>query len=109
MKVKLFQVAPEKDCHNLMFMNYEFTMAHGGIREDTYEVVFDGELEVKRLEDIFRIFNIAHPEGFRGRSMSVSDVVWAEGLGAFFCDSIGFKPVTFDQSKCPWRDFNEHA
>ena len=31
MKVKLFQIAPEKDCYNLMFMNYEFTIAHGGI------------------------------------------------------------------------------
>lgn len=28
MKVKLFQIAPEKDCHNLMFMGYEFTMKH---------------------------------------------------------------------------------
>ena len=48
MKVKLFQIAPEKDCYNLMFMNYEFTMNHGGIHEDTYELVFDGELDVKR-------------------------------------------------------------
>ena len=105
MKVKLFQISPEKDCPDLMFMGYEFTMKHGGIHEETYEIVFDGELDVKRLEDIFRIFNIEHPEGYRGRSMSVSDVVWAEGLGTFFCDSIGFKPVKFDQGKCSWRDF----
>lgn len=107
MKVKLFQIAPEKDCNNLMFMDYAFTMAHGGIRENTYETVFDGELKTKRLEEIFRIFNIEHPEGYRGRSMSVSDVVWAEGLGTFFCDSIGFKPVKFNQDACPWRNFNE--
>ena len=42
MRVKLFQIAPEKDRYNLMFMNYEFTMNHGGIHEDTYELVFDG-------------------------------------------------------------------
>lgn len=105
MKVKLFQIAPEKDCHNLMFMNYEFTMKHGGVHEGTYEVVFDGELNAKSLEDVFRIFNIEHPEHYRGRSMSVSDVVWVEGRGAFFCDSFGFKPVKFEHGKCPWRNF----
>lgn len=106
MKVKLFQIAPEKDRYDLMFMNYEFTMRHGGIRESTYELVFDGELEVKRLEDIFYIFNCRLPAGYRARSMSVSDVVWAEGLGTFFCDSIGFKLIKFKQKKCPWRKFN---
>lgn len=106
MKVKLFQIAPEKDRNNLMFMNYEFTMEHGGIRESTYELVFDGELDVKRLENIWYIFNREHPKGYRGRSMSVSDVVWAEGLGTFFCDSIGFKPIKFNQKKCPWRKFD---
>ena len=61
MKVKLFQIAPEKDRYNLMFMNYEFTMEHGGIRESTYELVFDGELDVKRLDNIFYIFNCELP------------------------------------------------
>ena len=99
MKVKLFQIAPEKDRYNLMFMNYEVTMEHGGIRESTYELVFDGELDVN-------IFNCELPEGYCARSMSVSDVVWAEGLGTFFCDSIGFKPIKFNQKKCPWRKFD---
>lgn len=106
MKVKLFQIAPEKDRYNLMFMNYEFTMEHGGIRESTYELVFDGELDVKRLDNIFYIFNCELPKGYCARSMSVSDVVWAEGLGTFFCDSIGFKPIKFNQKKCPWRKFD---
>lgn len=106
MRVKLFQIAPEKDRYNLMFMNYEFTMNRDGIHEDTYELVFDGELNVKRLDKIFYIFNCELPEGYRARSMSVSDVVWAEGLGTFFCDSAGYKPIKFDQKKCPWRKFD---
>lgn len=106
MKVKLFQISPEEDRHNLMFMNYEFTTKHGGIHEGTYELVFDGELDVKRLEDVFYIFNCQLPEGYRGRSMSVSDVVWMEGLGTFFCDSFGFKPIKFNHEKCPWRKFD---
>lgn len=106
MRVKLFQIAPEKDRYSLMFMNYEFTMRKAGIRESTYELVFDGELDAKRLDDIFYIFNCQLPEGYRGRSMSVSDVVWAEGLGTFFCDSVGYKPIKFKQGKCPWRKFD---
>lgn len=106
MKVKLFQIAPEKDRNNLMFMNYEFTMEHGGICESTYELVFDGNLDVKRLDNIFYIFNCELPVGYRGRSMSVSDVVWAEGLGTFFCDSVGYKPIEFKQEQCPWRKFD---
>jgi len=65
-----------------------------------------GELDVKRLDNIFYIFNCELPEGYCARSMSVSDVVWAEGLGTFFCDSIGFKPIKFNQKKCPWRKFD---
>ena len=106
MKVKLFQIAPEKDGNNNMFMNYEWTMSHGGVCTSDYELVFDGEVAAERLEDIFYIFNKRHPEGYRGRSMSTSDVVWAEGLGTFFCDSIGFKPIKFNQKKCPWRKFD---
>lgn len=106
MRVKLFQIAPEKNDGMIMFMGYEFTMKKGGIREDTYELLFDGELDVKRLDDIFYVFNCEHPEGYRGRSMSVSDVVWAEGLGTFFCDNVGYEQIQFDQSKCHWRNFN---
>ena len=87
MKVKLFQISPEEDRYNLLYMHYEFAMSHGGIKESSYELVFDGELDAKTLNDIWYIFNKKHPEGYRGRSMSTSDVVWAEGLGTFFCDS----------------------
>ena len=42
MKIKLYQIAPEKDDKNLMFMGYKFTVLHGGINADSYEIVFDG-------------------------------------------------------------------
>lgn len=107
MKIKLFQIAPETDSNNLIFMNYEWAITHGGIRESDYELVFDGEVDAKRLEDIFYIFNKKHPEGYRGRSMTTSDIVWAEGLGTFFCDSFGFKQLKkFKDDKCPWRKFD---
>ena len=75
MKIRLYQIAPEKDDKNLMFMSYEFTVLHGGINADSYELVFDGDLPAQTAEDVFRIFNLEHPNGYRGRSMSVSDIV----------------------------------
>lgn len=91
MKIQLYQISPEKDKNNLLFRNYDFAVKHGGIDYDSYELVFEGEVEAKRLDDIYTIFNLHHPEEYKGRSMSVSDIVYAEGLGAFFCDSYGFK------------------
>lgn len=99
MKIQLYQISPEKDKNNLLFRNYDFVMNHGGIDYDRYELVFDGEVEAKRLDDIYMIFNLEHPEGYKGRSMSVSDIVYAEGLGTFFCDSYGFKPVKNPDTK----------
>lgn len=93
MKIKLFQISNEKDKNNLKFMNSSFVQKHGGIDSSSYELVFEGELDVKRLDDIFTVFNVNHPEGYTGHSMSVSDIVWAEGLGWFFCDSIGYAEI----------------
>lgn len=47
MKIKLYQIAPEKDGKNLMFMGYEFAVLHGGINADSYELVFDGDLRTQ--------------------------------------------------------------
>jgi hypothetical protein len=93
MKIQLYQISPEKDKNNLLFRNYDFAVKYGDIDYDSYELVFEGEVEAKRLDDIYTIFNLHHPEEYKGRSMSVSDIVYAEGLGTFFCDSYGFKPV----------------
>lgn len=48
------------------------------------------------LEDIYRRFNIDHPEDFKGHSLSVSDVVVLHGNGAdtaYYVDSIGFQEL----------------
>lgn len=77
-----------------------YTCIHGGINADSYELVFDGDLPAQTAEDVFRIFNLEHPNGYRGRSMSVSDIVWMEGIGYWFCDSIGFRQIKFAGEKC---------
>lgn len=42
-------------------------------------------------------YTVGHPL-HRGHSLSVSDVVVNDN-GAFFCDSIGFQPIAFDESQ----------
>ena len=38
--------------------------------------------------------------------MSVSDIVWMEGTGYWFCDSVGFLQIKFAGEKCYWRKFD---
>lgn len=45
------------------------------------------------LSEIFEIFNINHPSDFRGRSLSVSDIVYLEGKGYYYCQPIGWKKI----------------
>lgn len=71
------------------------------IDSSIYDSVFEGEINCESLEDVFRMFNINHPEGYRARSLSVSDVVEVTGSdklkdGFYFCDNIGFNEVVFD-------------
>lgn len=65
---------------------------------ELYKVVFDGLLETDDLEDIFRIFNIAHPADYTGRSLSVSDIVELytdNDAHYYYCDVMGFIEVSF--------------
>lgn len=91
MKIKIYQIATDKDKRNLLYMRFEFAQRFGGVDPAEYELVFEGEVKAKTLEDVFYIFNRYDkmPAGYRGRSLSVSDVVVNDD-GAFFCDSFGF-------------------
>ena len=48
--------------------------------------------EMKVLEELFYIFNMAHPEDYQGRSLSVSDIVKLNDE-YYFCQSAGWKKV----------------
>ena len=81
-----------------MFMNADW-LAKNGLKatKDAYDRVYSGEVESPEpLEYLWKKFNMAHPDDYRGRSLSVSDVVVLideEGAKAFFCDSIGWMKV----------------
>ena len=101
MRVRLYQVREDGDPH-LMFCGREaFRKQYGErIPAEIYRKVFDGDLAVSDTEQVFVIFNTAHPEGYTGRSMSVSDVVEFVEEGTFyFCDIFGFDRVQFSAEK----------
>ena len=101
MKIKVFQVDPQRDQHYTLFRSYESVMQSAGqIDPGIYKTVFDGNVDAQDLEDVFAVLNFNHPVGYNGHSLSVSDIVEVEGRGCFYCDSLGFKEVPdFDTAK----------
>ena len=103
MKIVLYQIIPEIDTKHLLFNSLDYINKSCGDKfpADIYETVFSGDIEAGNCEDVFRIFNTKFPAEYKGRSMSVSDVV--EIIDSdnqskfFFCDSLGFKEIEFDK------------
>lgn len=106
MKVTLYQMILELDNDHLMFRELEAikTACDNKVPAELYESVYCGELDIKTPEDVFIVFNVAHPEGFKGSSMSVSDVdefsYTMHNSAFFYCDSPGgFPEIAFDKKK----------
>ena len=95
MKFKLYQIKDVENC-KYAFSGYSTAMKNNFTTDD-YEVVYEGEVKIKpdvhaMLETIFYIFNCCRPEDFKGRSISVSDVVELNGK-VYYCDSFGFREI----------------
>lgn len=99
----IYQLGLSDNTDNLRFMSLDWLESKGfSVDRDHYQMVYARQREPgETLEDIYRRFNIDHPEDFRGHSLSVSDVVVLHENGAdaaYYVDSIGFKelPGFFD-------------
>lgn len=82
----------------LRFMPLNFVQGKGlSVDRDGYRMVYATRREPgETLEDIYRKFNMDHPEDFRGHSLSVSDVVVLHESGsdtAYYVDSFGFQEL----------------
>ncbi|MBR3293777.1 MAG: DNA primase, partial [Oscillospiraceae bacterium] len=54
--------------------------------------------EIVVLERLYEIFNLNHPKDYRGRSLSMSDVVELyddTSRKYYYCDETGFAPTGF--------------
>ncbi len=112
MKIKIYQINMERDEKRIAFMGLEdFPKFQGSneVNSSLYDSVYIGEVDCKNLEDVFSKFNLDHPDGYKARSLSVSDVVEVIESdtmkpGFYFCDTFGFKEIPFDPSKTQVSD-----
>lgn len=102
MQIAIYQINMQRDYNRVAFESYErlgLEEDPGNLDSEIYDRVFEGEVDCDNLEDVYRMFNLNHPEGYRGRSLSVSDIVEirdSEKAGFYYCDSFGFRQVSFD-------------
>lgn len=117
MRIRVYQVSNGDDYFDLRFTGSK-TLAKWGyslsaLPRAAYDLVFDGELEARDLDAVYsrlQLWEHLIPDGYEGRSLSVSDVVeiiergdslLCEAEGLWFVDSIGFKPCDWDVEARP--------
>ncbi|QUO35828.1 DUF3846 domain-containing protein [Clostridiaceae bacterium Marseille-Q4149] len=101
MRVKIYQINMDRDADNVKFMGTDARKSlhlKEAVDPSIYDEVFNAEIKETDPEEIYRRFNTEGHPLHRGHSLSVSDVVVTD-QGAFFCDSIGFNKISFDESK----------
>ena len=100
MKYEIYQLDYTKESvknSRKMFERWEWLIKYdGGFNFQDYKKVYEGEEEgednINILDKLFEKFNLAHPNDFRGHSLSVSDVIILDDK-MYYCDSIGWKEI----------------
>ena len=99
----IYQLKRDDATADIRFMNSEYLQKKGiEPQYENYELVYTGALnregnQIEKLEDLYRIFNIEHPQDFTGHSLSISDIVALKQAGVVsyhYVDSIGYKELT---------------
>ena len=78
MRIKIYQLNPERDTRRVRFESFGQTEQCGGVRASEYKCVFHGDVEARQLDDIYNHFNgrtKPYTGTFQGHFLSVSDVV----------------------------------
>jgi hypothetical protein len=112
MEIKIYQINSDRDVDGYKFMGMDWVKKHWGeqgVDSEIYDKVYEGTINGSTLEDVFCTFNFERPVGFKGHSLSVSDIVEViqstdTEPGFYFCDSIGFQKVDFDTSRVPEKE-----
>jgi hypothetical protein len=83
----------------MKFIGYdELLERFGEPNPENYRVVYDGQLETNDLDAIYEKFNLNHPPGYQGHSLSMSDIIELyddNGSTFFYVDRFGFKEIDF--------------
>ena len=100
MEIKIYQINTDRDKNSVKFLKYGYLEKYQDTKDINaliYDEVFSGDVDCEDLEDIYRKFNMEGHPLHRGHSLSVSDIV-VTNEGAYYCDSVGFQKVDFDES-----------
>ena len=94
---EIWQLKDTPENKALLFSDYAYASLFR-LTESRYDKVYEAQAGADdyTLDQIYYKFNVNHPEGFRGHSMSMSDVVVLDIDGkktAWYCDSVGFKEI----------------
>lgn len=98
----IYQLKRDDATTDIRFMNSDYLKSKGiEPQYENYELIYTGALsrdgsQIDKLEDLYRIFNIEHPQDFTGHSLSVSDIVALKQAGVVsyhYVDSIGYKEL----------------
>ena len=102
MNINLYQIPCNEHTKNVIFkpLPKGQDCIDSSIYKKIYTAAFSND-KVTSLEDLYRIFNIEQPADYKGRSMSVSDVVEVAGMdhtpdGFYYCNDIGFNKIHFE-------------
>ena len=97
--VRIWQLKPEVDIYKKFISLDEAEKQFGTPDPSDYHVVYDGHLGTNDLEAIYTRCNTNHPPGYKGHSLSMSDVVelYDETSNSFhYCDRFGFSEISFE-------------
>ena len=99
---RVWQLKPESDLRMRFISLADFCKEFGEPQMSDYQTVYDGEVETNNLEALYTKFNIDHPPGYAGHSLSMSDVLELydeNGSNFFYCDRFGFQEIGFTSSE----------
>jgi len=95
---RIHQLRPDVDVM-MKFIGYdELLERFGEPNPENYRVVYDGQLETNNLDAIYEKFNLDHPPGYQGHSLSMSDVIELydqNGSSFHYVDRLGFREIAF--------------
>ena len=103
MNIKIYQIDTNRDNVGAKFQPLD-RLEGKKVDVSLYNEVFMGNVDSNTLEDLFKKFNTDGHPLHRGHPLSVSDVVKLEEntdnleSGFYYCDSIGFAKIDFDES-----------
>lgn len=94
---RVLQLDPEsRSTRDLIFRGWNAVKEK--IDMNLYRLAYEGTLpadkEREALDAIFLLLNSSHPKGYKGRSLSVSDVIeFPETGNMYYCDNIGWTQI----------------